>query len=330
MYGDYRQKESQGWLLLLLTRVAGIHEVRGGQLRVSSAMRTEILGYRTYGLPFRVLGLAQPPVLDGVVNNLMPFPIPKEPKVITVVPYDESWSAQFREIRDELRKALGSQPHSTSHVGSTSVPGLSAKPIVDVMIEVPEAKVQDGDIANVLSNLGFLPISISASDIRRIFYRSASSGRFNLHLVPESSVLARRMLLFRDWLRANQSTAAQYGVLKNRLANEFAGEPRHYRLAKRPFIDSAEVVAAEALIKSDPKAPPLILTSSSADYNYPWSPWIPSGGDGPANIQNLGGGHWEAETPEPDLWAYIPDPPNNGISYTNDGNGNQTIQGIVR
>jgi GrpB-like predicted nucleotidyltransferase (UPF0157 family) len=158
-----------------------------------------------------------------------------EPFVL--VPYDPDWARRFATERALLERVLAPWLDvGIEHVGSTAIPGVSAKPIVDMV-----AGVRDLDEARAaygpLEAVGYVD-EPHRPEIAHHFAKPAlelAARRFNLHLTEPSSSLWRERLAFRDALRADPSLAAEYEALKLRLARRHA-DVRAYTDEKRGFV----------------------------------------------------------------------------------------------
>lgn len=149
------------------------------------------------------------------------------------VPYDEAWPGRFREAAAGLTTVLGDD-WLVEHVGSTSVPGLVAKPVIDLAVRVPEAcRVRDVD--DVLAGAGWAEIltSVSTHEVRMLL-----SGRMRTHIAhffPADAWDTAHQRLFADWLRRNPEDAQRYAELKTTAWAE--GERgRAYTAAKSVFV----------------------------------------------------------------------------------------------
>lgn len=159
---------------------------------------------------------------------------------IVLIPYSPDWPAQFHAIREELLTVFAPTAVTIEHIGSTSVPGLSAKPVIDVLLGARsladiELKIKP------LSEIGYSYVPKYEVEIptRRYFVKaSATSLRVHLHVVELGSRIWQEHLAFRDRLRADASLRSQYQALKLRLAEEFADDKSAYTAAKGPFIQS--------------------------------------------------------------------------------------------
>jgi GrpB-like predicted nucleotidyltransferase (UPF0157 family) len=160
---------------------------------------------------------------------------------VTVVPHSVEWSSLFSELRDELLGAFAPTSVVVEHIGSTSVPGLAAKPVIDVLLGASSLAEIESRI-EPLSKLGYSYISKYESELpmRRYFVKSPfASLRVHVHAVQLTSRFWREHLAFRDLLRANPALRSEYETLKLRLAAEHAHDKSAYTAAKGIFIQSA-------------------------------------------------------------------------------------------
>ena len=155
---------------------------------------------------------------------------------IIVVPYNTSWPEQFEAERRVLSELLHPWlAGEIEHVGSTSVPSLAAKPVIDIM--APVTTLQESRPAiEALKQLDYC-YSDYKPDLMHWFCKPSPQVRtHHLHLVPiDSSVWAER-LAFRNALRADNRLAEKYAALKQRLAAQFRDNREAYTEAKTPFI----------------------------------------------------------------------------------------------
>jgi GrpB-like predicted nucleotidyltransferase (UPF0157 family) len=159
-----------------------------------------------------------------------------------VVPYDSAWPRLFAAERELLEDVLGPWlDGGLCHIGSTAVPGLAAKPIIDMMAGIRDFE-EARDAYDPLANHGYVH-EPHRPGIAHHFAKRSPDGRttHGLHLTEPGSDLWRERLVFRDALRADPELAAEYEALKLRLAREHTGDGDAYGQAKRPFV--AEVLA---------------------------------------------------------------------------------------
>ena len=140
---------------------------------------------------------------------------------LVVVPYDAQWPAQFEAIRDQVLPALddgGVDVLAIEHVGSTSVPGLAAKPIIDLDVVVRADGVAAASA--VLEGLGYVALGEMGVPQRWAFRRPAGTVAHNLYVTVDGSLNLRNHLGLRDTLRADPDLRDRYGAVKLALAEQ--------------------------------------------------------------------------------------------------------------
>ena len=166
-----------------------------------------------------------------------------EPFVL--VPYDPDWARRFATERALLERVLAPWLDvGIEHVGSTAIPGVAAKPIVDMVAGVRDLEEARGAYGP-LEGVGYVD-EPHRPEIAHHFAKPALEldvRRLNLHLTEPGSSLWRERLAFRDALRADPSLAAEYEALKLRLARRHLGDVRAYTDGKREFVHRVLVAA---------------------------------------------------------------------------------------
>jgi GrpB-like predicted nucleotidyltransferase (UPF0157 family) len=161
---------------------------------------------------------------------------------IEVVDYDRTWPLAYAEERDRIAAAIGDATLAIEHVGGTAVPGLPAKPVIDLMVGVEDIERAGPAVAGLI-NLGYEYVPELESQLPdRRYFRRGSPETHHVHMVPVSSDFWEEHVLFRDYLRSHPQAAEEYGKLKRGLAGRFRLDRDAYRSGKLPFIDT--VVAA--------------------------------------------------------------------------------------
>jgi GrpB-like predicted nucleotidyltransferase (UPF0157 family) len=155
--------------------------------------------------------------------------------VRTVVAYDPAWPELFAALAIRLRGALGGVALRIDHFGSTSVPGLDAKPIIDVQISVAAFEPL-ADFAGPLESCGFLFRSKPDELTRRYFRERPGDQRTHVHVRRAGSFAEQLNLLHRDFLRADLARARDYAALKHSLAHLLITDRQAYVDAKGPFV----------------------------------------------------------------------------------------------
>ncbi len=171
---------------------------------------------------------------------------------ITVVPYDDAWPAAFAEVERTVRAALGERVLALSHVGSTSVPGLAAKPVIDVDLTVADSADEPAYLPP-LEAAGFsLRVREPDWEEHRLFTDEGLDT--HLHVFSPGSPELARHLLFRDWLREHREDRAVYGAFKQELAQRGFTDGMDYNNHKSALVyDIYErVLAADPAHPHDP------------------------------------------------------------------------------
>ncbi|MCP2322537.1 GrpB-like predicted nucleotidyltransferase (UPF0157 family) [Hamadaea flava] len=161
---------------------------------------------------------------------------------IDIVPADPGWPTAYAEQHDQVAAALGewlSGP--VEHIGSTSVPGLPAKPIIDMLARVPQWEPSlTGSLTAALAGIGWVHAPEPADDAQRKWsfcYPDIAWRTHHLHVVGEDWDW-RPLLKFRDHLRSHPDDAAEYARIKTDLAAADRHDRPAYRAGKAPFIES--------------------------------------------------------------------------------------------
>ena len=156
------------------------------------------------------------------------------PRVITIVDYDPAWPQRFRDVAGPLRQALRDVALRIDHIGSTSVPGLAAKPVIDIQISVAELEPVD-PFRVPLQSLGYVYRETNPERTKRYFREPPGQPRTHIHVRRAGSFSEQFPLLFRDYLRAHPPAAEEYAAIKRRLAAQHPHDGLAYTNAKADF-----------------------------------------------------------------------------------------------
>jgi GrpB-like predicted nucleotidyltransferase (UPF0157 family) len=156
---------------------------------------------------------------------------------VVIADYDPSWPALFASLARPVAQALGPVLVGIEHVGSTAVPGLAAKPIIDLDVVVRPADVAEA--IRRLSGLGYAHRGDLGVPGREAFRPPAGTPAHHLYLCPVGSPALAEHLRFRDALRADAALASEYGHLKRRLAAHYGSDRAGYCEAKAEFVRAA-------------------------------------------------------------------------------------------
>jgi GrpB-like predicted nucleotidyltransferase (UPF0157 family) len=158
---------------------------------------------------------------------------------IVICDYDATWAGMFAAEEPRLRAALGPLVTAVEHVGSTAVPGLAAKPIIDILVGVRSLDEARSRSIAPLEALGYVYMREYLPWLREeMLFRKTISGRWthHVHLAEPASDRWDEFILIRDYLRADEEVTREYGALKRTLATRFQDDIAGFRDAKRPFL----------------------------------------------------------------------------------------------
>ncbi len=161
---------------------------------------------------------------------------------IVIVPYEKAWLSLFEIERRLLRDIFADTAEEIHHFGSTSVPGLSAKPVLDILIAASDLKRVDALNPRMRQNR-YVPQGEYGIPGRRYFVKTAAENpeihTYHVHVYQSGDPKIAQELLFRDCLRANAALLREYEQLKLRLADRYRFSPEEYTDAKSEFIAEA-------------------------------------------------------------------------------------------
>jgi GrpB-like predicted nucleotidyltransferase (UPF0157 family) len=156
----------------------------------------------------------------------------REERVVEIVDYSPTWTQRFETERHRIETALGSTARRIEHIGSTAVPDLAAKPIVDIMITVDDVD-DESSYRERLEDLGYV---LRVREPGHRMFRTPARD-LHVHLWPAGGADERRHLLFRDRLRSHPADRADYERTKRSLAGHYR-DMNHYAQAKTEVIES--------------------------------------------------------------------------------------------
>lgn len=155
---------------------------------------------------------------------------------IVLVDYDPVWPVLFAREEDRIRSALGPKALSVEHVGSTSVPRIPAKPVIDILLVV-ERSADEKSYLPALESAGYV-LGIREPDWHEHRMFKGPDTNINLHVFSQGDEEIERMLLFRNWLRANPTDRDYYVRTKRELATKDWKYVQNYADAKSNVVEA--------------------------------------------------------------------------------------------
>ena len=153
---------------------------------------------------------------------------------ITLAEYDPEWAVLFTREASRIRAILGRDAVLVEHVGSTSVPGLAAKPIIDIVLAVPDS-ADEPAYALAMTAAGYVLWVREPDWFEHRLFKGPDTD-INLHVFTAGASQIDRMLLFRDWLRASEADRDAYLKVKRELAQRTWRHIQHYADAKTAIV----------------------------------------------------------------------------------------------
>ena len=171
---------------------------------------------------------------------------PRHDAPIHLALYDAGWPGLYEREAVRIRAALGARVRLLEHVGSTSVPGLSAKPVIDIVLAVPDSADEDAYVPDMVASGYRLTIREPDWFEHRLF--KGPDTNVNLHTFTEGSPEIRRMIAFRDRLRSHPDELAEYLATKQALAGRTWAFVQDYADAKGAVVEG---IIARAIAEDD-------------------------------------------------------------------------------
>jgi GrpB-like predicted nucleotidyltransferase (UPF0157 family) len=163
---------------------------------------------------------------------------------VEVIDYQKSWIEIFNAEADTLKNSIGFLNPNIHHIGSTSVPGLSAKPIIDILIEIDDVGCLDDHI-KILETIGYHGRGENGIPGRRYFEKGGDHRTHQIHAFKRGSYDVMRHLAFRDYLGSHSQVAREYVLLKKQVAETCNNDIDRYCDGKARFIKKHEELAVD-------------------------------------------------------------------------------------
>lgn len=166
-------------------------------------------------------------------------------RIIKVSPYNQKWKKKFDLESRNIKSIFNKEILAIHHIGSTAIPEISAKPIIDILVEVYNIDAIDNYNAKMITQ-GYIPKGESGIPRRRLFIKGSEELRtYHVHIFEKDNSEITRLLNFRDYLIAHPKAAQKYSKLKERLARENPENINGYLKGKDKFIKKIDKKAKD-------------------------------------------------------------------------------------
>lgn len=166
----------------------------------------------------------------------------KRVMIVKIEKYNPQWAEGFKNESKELKNAIGSIINDIHHIGSTAVPGLKAKPIIDIILDVKDLVILDNHNYK-LESIGYKAMGEFGIKGRRYFRKGGNNRTHQIHAFKFGDSNIIRHLAFRDYLIQNEKIAIKYGTLKSDIAKKCNNDIEKYCDEKDAFIKHHEAIA---------------------------------------------------------------------------------------
>jgi GrpB-like predicted nucleotidyltransferase (UPF0157 family) len=165
---------------------------------------------------------------------------------VCVVPYDHNWPFLYKQEVIRIKRVLGKEIVDTHHIGSTSIPGMMAKPIIDILVEVKDIEKVDSYNKEMIA-LGYDPRGELGIPGRRYFSRENPKDvrTHHVHIYQTDNIELERHLAFREYMKAHPDDASIYSELKIVLARRFQWDIDGYISGKHLYVERMEKLALQ-------------------------------------------------------------------------------------
>ena len=166
---------------------------------------------------------------------------------IQIIDHNPAWEAEFKQIALSLRETVGEHAERIDHIGSTAVPKLAAKDIIDIQISVSE--LANTEVIDLLLSVGYVSVENLADNLvgapsdseelmKRFVRQPEGQRRTHIHIREVGRLNQIYPLLFRDYLRNNSIVRDAYQIVKMELAERFTNDSKSYYAIKDPYMDT--------------------------------------------------------------------------------------------
>ena len=168
-----------------------------------------------------------------------------EPGKVRVVPYDPAWPEKYANEAGRVRSAVGHLIEDIQHIGSTAIPGMAAKPIMDIAVAVADTGVVESLVSH-LEAIGYEYRGLLGGTPGHYFFRKGDPREYFLHVFEHRRDFWARRIAFRDYLIANADVATEYRRLKEQLAADYPDDRTSYTAQKKAFVERVTDLALNA------------------------------------------------------------------------------------
>jgi GrpB-like predicted nucleotidyltransferase (UPF0157 family) len=168
--------------------------------------------------------------------------------VVRLEAYNPEWAQLFEQEKQRLREALGNWARDIQHVGSTSIPGCAAKPILDIAIAVENFEAAFASVP-IIEQLGYEFRGEMGIPRRHYFVKRDPRSTHHIHMLEQNSAEYQAHLLFRDYLRLHSEAVIEYIALKQHLAEQYPTDREAYTNGKTEFVEHILTLARGGLVE---------------------------------------------------------------------------------
>jgi GrpB-like predicted nucleotidyltransferase (UPF0157 family) len=162
---------------------------------------------------------------------------------VEVLPHNEKWKQDFRKESHQIKAILQDEIHEIHHIGSTAIPHIHAKPVIDILVEVHDISKVDFYNAE-MESLGYLVLGENGIKGRRYFSKGGDNRTHHVHMFEKGNPEITRHLAFRDYMITHPDEAQKYSELKQKLAEQFPTDIESYIAGKDAFIKEIDKKAS--------------------------------------------------------------------------------------
>ena len=159
----------------------------------------------------------------------------KNKRIIEVVPHDPNWKQKFKEEANKIKEIFEEIFVDIHHIGSTAVPLVKAKPIIDILVEVTDINKVDS-YNRQMEELGYVALGEYGIPRRRFFHKGGKQRTHHVHIFQAGNKEIKRHIDFKNYLISNPSVAKKYSLLKEEMAMKYSNDIDKYQEGKESFI----------------------------------------------------------------------------------------------